>query len=51
MNEYFVNEARTITNIAQKVGASPVIDKHKLHPIPTISIDLSGGVLSQNPGF
>ena len=51
MNEYFANEARTITNIAQKVGGSPYMDKHNLHPIPTTSIDLSGGVLSQNPGF
>ena len=41
MNEYFLNEARTISNIAQKVGSSPYLSKHNLHPIPTTSIDLS----------
>ena len=49
MTTYFSNEARTISNIADKV--SPVEDKHNLYPIPLGAIDLSGGALSQNPGY
>jgi hypothetical protein len=49
MNEYFNNEARTITNIAEK--KKTVQDKHTLLPIPTQAIDLSGGILTQNPGY
>ncbi len=49
MNEYFVNEARTITNFGDKVN--PYEDKHNLFPIPLSAIDLSGGALSQNPGY
>ena len=49
MNEYFNNEARTISNIAQK--RSTVTDKHTLLPIPLQAIDLSGGILTQNPGY
>jgi hypothetical protein len=48
MNEYFQNEARTITNFGDKV--SPFVAKHNLFPIPLSAIDLSGGVLTQNPG-
>ncbi len=48
-NEYFNNEARTISNIAQK--RSTVTDKHTLLPIPLQAIDLSGGILTQNPGY
>ena len=49
MNEYFANESRTITNIANKV--SPYEAKHNLLPIPVSAIDLSGNVLTQNPGY
>jgi len=49
MNEYFDNEARTITNIAEKKNT--VQDKHTLLPIPLQAIDLSGGALTQNPGY
>jgi len=49
MNEYFNNEARTITNIAEKKNT--VQDKHTLLPIPLQAIDLSGGALTQNPGY
>ena len=49
MTEYFTNEARTIENFGQKV--SPYEDKHDLFPIPLGGIDLSGGALTQNPGY
>ena len=49
MNQYFDNEARTITNIAEKKNT--VQDKHTLLPIPLQAIDLSGGALTQNPGY
>ncbi len=49
MNEYFDNEARTITNIAEKKNT--VQDKHTLLPIPLQAIDLSAGALTQNPGY
>ncbi len=46
---YVQNEARTITNFGGKAGAyMPNMD---LLPIPINAIDLSGGVLTQNPGF
>jgi len=49
MNDYFANESRTITNFAGKV--SPYTATHNLFPIPLGAIDLSGNVLTQNPGF
>ena len=49
MTEYFANEARTIANFGDKV--SPYEDKHDRFPIPLGAIDLSGGALSQNPGY
>jgi len=49
INAYTANEARTITNFGTKVGTyEPRMD---LLPIPINAIDLSGGVLTQNPGF
>ncbi len=49
INTYVQNEARTIPNFGQKAGAyMPNMD---LLPIPINAIDLSGGVLQQNPGF
>ena len=49
MNAYFVNEARVITPFAGK--AKPYEDKFDVLPIPITAIDLSGGILQQNPGF
>ena len=49
MNAYFQNEARTITNFGQKVGTYTAT--YDLFPIPLSAIDLSGGVLTQNPGY
>ena len=49
MNDYFTNEARTITNFGQKV--SPYQSKHNVFPIPQQAIDLSGGALQQNTGY
>lgn len=49
MNTYFTNEARTITPIG--IAAKPYQDKHNLMPIPLNAIDLSGDILTQNPGY
>ena len=49
MTEYFANESRTITNFGEKV--SPYEDRHDMFPIPLTAIDLSGGALTQNPGY
>lgn len=46
INTYFPNEERTIPNINTGVPALP---KHNVFPIPLEAIDLSGGVLTQNP--
>jgi len=49
INAYVQNEARTIPNFGQKAGTyMPNMD---LLPIPINAIDLSGGVIQQNPGF
>ncbi|MET1260379.1 RagB/SusD family nutrient uptake outer membrane protein [Flagellimonas sp. DF-77] len=49
LNEYVQNEARTIGNFGTK--ANPYEARMDLLPIPITAIDLSGGVLTQNPGF
>ena len=49
MNAYFTNETRTITNFGGKTNAYEA--KHDLLPIPLDAIDLSGGILTQNPGY
>ena len=49
LNAYVQNEARTIANFGTK--ANPYMSNMDLMPIPINAIDLSGGVLSQNPGF
>lgn len=49
LNEYVQNEARTIPNFGEK--AQPFVEAYRLFPIPTNAIDLSGGVLEQNPGY
>jgi len=49
MNEFFVNEARTILSYDGVPNAYQA--KHDLLPIPINAIDLSGGVLKQNSGF
>ncbi len=49
INNYVTNEARVIANFGTKAGTyAPNMD---LIPIPINAIDLSGGVLEQNPGF
>lgn len=49
INAYVTNEARTIPNFGQKAGT--YMSNMDLLPIPINAIDLSGGVLQQNPGF
>ena len=49
LNEYVANETRTITNFGPKV--LPVTSTNDLLPIPLTAIDLSGNVLTQNPGY
>ncbi len=49
INTYVQNEARTIENFGQKAGT--YMTTMDLLPIPIIAIDLSGGVLTQNPGY
>jgi len=49
MNAFATNESRTITSFA---GDSRAYEgKHDMLPIPISAIDLSGGILTQNPGF
>lgn len=49
LNTYVQNEARTIPNFGQK--ARPYQSHFDLLPIPLTAIDLSGGILTQNPGY
>ncbi len=49
LTEYVENESRTITNFGTK--ARPYTSTYDMLPIPIGSIDLSGGVLQQNPGY
>ena len=49
INAYVQNEARTIPNFGQKAGT--FMANMNILPIPINAIDLSGGVLTQNPGF
>ncbi len=49
LNEYYANETNVITNFGPKV--SPYEARFDLSPIPINSIDLSGGILTQNPGY
>ncbi|MEZ2415522.1 RagB/SusD family nutrient uptake outer membrane protein [Muriicola sp. E247] len=49
LNAYVQNEARTIPNFGTKAGT--YMPNMNLMPIPINAIDLSGGVLTQNPGF
>lgn len=49
INEYIVNETRTIPNFGGKTN--PFEERHNLLPIPLTAIDLSGGILTQNPGY
>jgi hypothetical protein len=49
ITEYVDNEAETITNFGPKT--SPFQEFMTTMPIPTTAIDLSGGVLTQNPGY
>ncbi len=49
LDTYVQNESRTIPNFGTK--AKPYDPNMDLLPIPINAIDLSGGVLKQNPGF
>ena len=49
MTDYFANETRTITNFGPKASAYQGI--YDIFPIPLSAIDLSGGALTQNPGY
>jgi tetratricopeptide (TPR) repeat protein len=49
LTDYYANETRTITNFGPKVA--PYQAHFDLLPIPVTSIDLSGGVLIQNPSY
>lgn len=49
MNTYIQNEGRTITPFL--TAANPYTATYDLFPIPLGAIDLSGGVLTQNPGY
>ena len=49
INEYIANEGRTISTWNAKVKPYPA--HYTLFPIPTQAIDLSGNVLTQNPGY
>lgn len=49
MTDYSGNEARVISSFTGKQKAYE--SKHNLCPIPLNAIDLSGGVLKQNPGY
>lgn len=49
LNEYVTSESRTITNFGTK--AKTYTSTFDMLPIPIGSIDLSGGALTQNPGY
>ncbi|AVR45135.1 RagB/SusD family nutrient uptake outer membrane protein [Christiangramia fulva] len=49
ITEYINNETETIPNFGPKT--SPFQEYMTIMPIPTTAIDLSGGVLTQNPGY
>ncbi|MBZ9730075.1 RagB/SusD family nutrient uptake outer membrane protein [Salegentibacter sp. JZCK2] len=49
LNEYIDNEGRTISSFPQK--ASNFEPHMTIMPIPLTAIDLSGGILTQNPGY
>ena len=49
MNEYIENESRVITSMTGRFREYQ--SKNDLLPIPINAIDLSGGILEQNPGF
>jgi hypothetical protein len=47
--DYYANETRTITNFGPKV--LPYQATYDILPIPVDAIGLSGGILTQNPGY
>jgi len=49
MAAYIENESRTISTFKDKMGTYK--SHYELFPIPQNAIDLSGGILTQNPGF
>jgi len=49
IEEYVANETSTIPNFGPKTSS---FEEHMvIMPIPTTAIDLSGGILEQNPGY
>ncbi|KAA3636810.1 MAG: RagB/SusD family nutrient uptake outer membrane protein [Bacteroidetes bacterium] len=46
-----IQRQQRAAEVMQGVGKDFVIGKHELLPIPQSEIDLSGGVLTQNPGY
>ncbi len=48
MNAYIANESRTLTGMASVNAYTATYD---IFPIPLGAIDLSGGILNQNPGY
>jgi len=54
LNAYIENEARVITAFKDDTGANninPYLATYDLMPIPINAIDLSVGILKQNPGY
>lgn len=49
LTEYVNNETETISNFGPKVATFE--EYRTIMPIPTTAIDLSGGILTQNPGY
>ncbi len=49
LTDYVNNETETIPNFGPKT--SPFQQYMTIMPIPTTAIDLSGGILTQNPGY
>lgn len=49
ITEYIKSETETISNFGPKT--SPFQENMAIMPIPTTAIDLSGGILTQNPGY
>jgi len=49
MAAYVENESRTVTTLKAKMN--PYKSAYEVFPIPQNAIDLSGGVLQQNPGY
>lgn len=49
LNDYIANESRTVTVMAAQVNQ--YVNTYDMLPIPINAIDLSGGILQQNPDY